>query len=171
MLFKRYLSSLNGALVITREIVMKLKRLLSTLVVCAISTLQAESLSDVEYLTELKTTHWPSIYQRSDVAALRELTHPDFVIIDANGNITTRSEELIFLESFQWPHSEFQYDIESIKLFENGTAIVAGTGRASGKNKRGDYCFVYTSSNVLIKTERRWQAIQSHVSGFKAECQ
>lgn len=149
---------------------MKLTYLLSALVVCTASSVQAEPVSDIEYLTELKTTHWPDIYKRADVASLEELTHPDFVIIDANGNLTTRAEELVFLESFQWPHSEFQYDIESIKLFENGTAIVGGKGRASGKNKSGEYCFVYTSSNVLIKTENRWQAIQSHVSGFKAEC-
>lgn len=150
---------------------MNVKLWLSALIVSTVLPLHAEPQSDIEYLTELETTIWPGIYQRADVAALEELTHPDFVIIDANGNLTTRSEELVFLESFHWPHSEFQYDIESIKLFDNNTAIVTGKGRAAGKNIRGEYCFVYTSSNVLIKTEARWRAIQSHVSGYKAECQ
>lgn len=147
------------------------KTLVTSLLYMVAATLYATPQSDIQYLTELKTTIWPGIYKNSDVAALASLTHPEFIIIDANGDFTSKSEELTFLESYKWPHDEFRYEIESLKLFENGTAIVAGKGTARGENDQGEYCFVYTSSNVLIKTDERWQAIQSHVSGFNLGCE
>ncbi len=126
--------------------------------------------SDIKYLTHLKQNVWPTIYKKSDVAGLDELTHPNFVIVDNQGNTTSKTEELSFLKTYTWPHDEFEYDIQRLNIFENKTAIVAGQGKASGKNEKGDYCFTYISTNVLIKIKGRWKAIQSHVSGYQPSC-
>lgn len=126
---------------------------------------------DLAYLTYLKQQLWPTIYKTSDVAGLDDLTHEDFVIVDANGVATSKPEELDFLKTYSWPHNEFAYDIQRINIFENNTAIIAGQGKASGKNEKGDYCFTYVSSNVLVKVSGKWKAIQSHVSGYKPQCE
>ncbi len=126
---------------------------------------------DLSYLTHLKKHVWPKIYKTSDVAGLDDLTHEDFVIVDPKGVTTTKSEELAFLKNYTWPHNEFEYVIQRIKIFENDTAIVAGRGRASGKGEKGNYCFTYVSTNVLVKVSGKWKAIQSHVSGYKPQCE
>jgi len=127
--------------------------------------------NDLAYLTQLKQQVWPTIYKTSDVAGLNDLTHEDFVIVDPKGVTTPKTEELAFLKTYRWPHKEFEYDIQRINIFENNTAIVAGQGRASGTNDKGDYCFTYVSTNVLIKISDQWIAIQSHVSGYKPQCE
>lgn len=143
-----------------------------------LSSLSADASSDsttyennVEYLTQLKQHIWPAIYKTSDVAGLDDLTHPDFVIVDPLGKTTLKAEELEFLKTYTWPHDEFEYRIQRLNIFENDTAIVAGQGRASGKNEKGDYCFTYVSTNVLIKMSGKWKAIQSHVSGYQGSCE
>jgi ketosteroid isomerase-like protein len=55
-----------------------------------------------------------------------------------------------------------------LEIFENGTAVVSGTGRMEGEDENGPYKITYQSSNVLIKRQGQWKAIASHVSGVKA---
>lgn len=84
-------------------------------------------------------------------------------------------EKLTTLKEVLWPkeknkpsYQSFRYEIKRLDIFENGTAIVAGTGHIEGEDENGHYKMIYQSSNVLIKRQGEWKAIASHVSGVKA---
>jgi ketosteroid isomerase-like protein len=77
------------------------------------------------------------------------------------------------LKETLWPKAYFEQDtaltfeIRRLDVFENGTAIAAGTGTIRGKDEYGPYVGQYQSTNVLIKRDGQWRAVASHVSGYK----
>ena len=58
-------------------------------------------------------------------------------------------------------------EIKRLEIFENGTAVVAGTGHIQGRDADGPYKVEYQSSNILIKRGGLWKAVASHVSGAR----
>ena len=115
--------------------------------------------SDIEQLRQLKLTLWPQAYRTQDAALLNEILHPQFQMIDANGQTTSKSDELEYVRTQIWQAVNFSYRIDRLQVFSGHTAIISGRGDTD--------TYTYHSSNVLIKTAGRWQAIASHVSGFK----
>jgi hypothetical protein len=53
---------------------------------------------------------------------------------------------------------------------EHDNAVIAGTGVVKGApGPDGPHDFTYESSNVMIKRDKRWQAVLSHVSGVEPQ--
>ena len=129
-----------------------------------------QHLADREVLTNIKTSIWPNAYKHADVKQLDKLLHSTFKLVDAKGNVANKSQELAFLADYKWPHENFTYTITSMEI-TGETAVVIGTGKASGKGAESAYCFTYTSSNVLIKQGANWRAVLSHVSGYEPKCE
>ncbi|MCP5049159.1 MAG: nuclear transport factor 2 family protein [bacterium] len=124
---------------------------------------------DRETLTHLKTVLWPKAYREQDTKLLDRILAKEFQMIDDSGVTTKKADELDYIKKNKPSHDSFKYTIKRLDIFENGTAVVSGTGLVKGKNKKGPYVLNYHSSNVLIKRDGRWQAISSHVSGVKME--
>ena len=114
---------------------------------------------DEEVLREFKTVLWPEAYRNQDVELLDRMLHDSFVVITDNGAVSTKQDELDFLKENDWDPGEFEYRIDRLDIYESNFAIISGRGFAE------DYS--YTSSNVLMKLDGRWQAIGSHVSGVE----
>lgn len=114
---------------------------------------------DKAQLKHLKLTLWPQAYRTQDAKLLGQILHPQFQMIDANGQTSTRQEELQYVANNPWTAVNFQYHIERLEVFDGRTAMVSGRGETDA--------YQYHSSNVLIKQDGRWQAIASHVSGFQ----
>ena len=112
---------------------------------------------DEAALRHLKTVLWPTAYRTQDHELLDRLLHKSFEMIDADGNRSTKQQELDFVRNNVWDPGEFEYRIERLQIYRGSFAIVDGTGIAS------DY--TYKSSNVLIKENGEWRAVASHVSG------
>jgi hypothetical protein len=91
----------------------------------------------------------------------------EFRMIDADGNWSTKREELEYVRKNRPGYDTFAFSIQRLELFENGTAVVAGTGTITGSDKAGKYVIRYESTNILIKRNSEWKAIASHVSGVK----
>lgn len=115
--------------------------------------------SDLEQLKHLKLTLWPQAYRAQDAALLDQILHPQFQLIDANGQSSNKLEELEYVKNHVWQAVNFSYQIDRLEVFDEHTAIISGRGETD--------TYQYHSSNVLIKSEGRWQAIASHVSGFQ----
>ena len=64
-------------------------------------------------------------------------------------------------------YDSLTFQIRRLEIFDNGTAVVAGTGTIRGKDKDGPYVGAYQSSNIFIKRDGVWRAVASHVSGYK----
>ena len=118
---------------------------------------------------EFKTVLWGKAYGEQDTILLNQLLHEDFQLIDDNGDTYSKEDELTYVGQYGPSYDEFEFSISRLELFDNGTAVVFGTGTMKGVNGAEAYITTYKSSNVLIKVGDQWQAINSHVSGVKEE--
>jgi hypothetical protein len=125
--------------------------------------------TDKARLRELKEVLWPKAYREQDPALLRQILADEFESIDAQGNVSTKAEELDYVAKNKPSYDSFRFVIRRLQIFENRTAVVSGTGYIETKAKEGKKASKteYQSSNVLIERDGRWQAISSHVSGIK----
>ena len=115
--------------------------------------------TDEETLRHFKTVLWPQAYRTQDVALLDRMLHESFQMIDDQGNRSTKQKELAWIAENKWNPGSFEYRIERLDIYDGRWAIIDGTGIAEK--------YSYKSSNVLIKEDGRWQAVASHVSGYK----
>ena len=150
---------------------MLVKLCISSVLLVSLTSHAMDNDDDQKFLRELKTSVWPSAYKNADAELLGSILHDNFKLVDANGETVNKAQELAFLKDYVWPHSKFVYHIDSINITAQNTAVVIGNGKASGQNDEGEYCFTYTSSNVLVKQDGQWQAILSHVSGYAPDCE
>lgn len=125
--------------------------------------------NDKTRLRELKEVLWPKAYREQDPALLAQILADEFESIDAQGNVSTKAEELDYVRKNKPSYDSFRFVIRRLQIFENRTAVVSGTGYIETKAKDGKKGSKteYQSSNVLIERDGRWQAISSHVSGVK----
>lgn len=122
---------------------------------------------DARALREIKEVLWPKAYREQDVALLDRILADEFRSIDAEGNWSSKAEELEYIRAHKPSHTSFKFEITRLDVFENGSAIVAGTGTVRGTDDKGAYVVRYQSTNVLIRRSGQWRAIASHVSGMK----
>ena len=120
----------------------------------------AQDRSVEQQLRQFKTVLWPRAYRNQDVELLDRQLHESFQLIDAEGNRSSKQDELEWVKNNRWDPGRFEYRIERLDIYDNGrTAIIAGTGEAEN--------YSYRSSNVLIMENGAWKAIASHVSGYR----
>lgn len=142
-------------------------------ILSASALIAAEPVRDQENdntrLRELKEVLWPKAYREQDPALLAQILADEFESIDAQGNVSTKAEELDYVRKNKPSYDSFRFVIRRLQIFENRTAVVSGTGYIETKAKDGKKGSKteYQSSNVLIERDGRWQAISSHVSGIK----
>lgn len=122
---------------------------------------------DEATLRELKEVLWPRAYAEQDVELLDRILADEFQLVDAEGNWSTKAEELAWIADNAPNYDGFEFQIRRLEIFENGTAIVAGQGVITGTSENGPYMATYQSTNVLIKRDGQWRAVASHVSGVK----
>ena len=124
---------------------------------------------DEGILRELKTELWSKAYGEQDTALLNQILHDDFQLIDDNGDTFSKQDELTYITNNAPSYDEFTFEINRLDVFENGTAVIIGTGTMKGVASGKAYITTYTSSNVFVKVDDNWKAINSHVSGVKEE--
>ena len=127
----------------------------------------ADKTTDDAALRELKEVLWPKAYFEQDTQLLDTILAREFQMVDGDGNWSTKADELAWLGKNKPAYDSLAFSIRRLDIFENGTAIAAGTGTIRGSDEKGPYVAEYQSTNVLIKRDGRWQAIASHVSGYK----
>ena len=124
---------------------------------------------DEAALREFKTVLWPKAYADQDTALLNRMLHEDFEMVDDNGDKYTKADELEYISKYGPTYDEFNFEITRLDIFDNGTAVISGTGTMKGVDGGEAYITTYKSSNVVIKVDGAWKAINSHVSGVKEE--
>ena len=139
---------------------------------CDNSTIDSNSIitkGDEEKLIHLKKVQWPQAYREQDTVLLNSLLAKEFQMIDAKGNWSNKAQEMDYITKNKPWYNKFNFEIKRLDLFENGTAVVAGTGYMEGTDEEGAFMITYQSSNILIKRAGQWKAISSHVSGINKE--
>jgi hypothetical protein len=129
----------------------------------------AERAADEALLREIKLTLWPRAYSTSDSKLLDRILADEFQSVDDEGNWSTKAEEMAWVAANKPGHDSFVFTIRRLDIFENGTAVLAGTGTIRGKDEKGAYVVEYQSSNIFIKRDGAWKAVASHVSGSRRQ--
>ncbi|MEP2771107.1 MAG: nuclear transport factor 2 family protein [Fulvivirga sp.] len=119
--------------------------------------------TDITQLTKIKKELWPKAYHEHDTALLNQILHDQFEMISNSGEWSTKKDEMDWVANNSSKPDSFFYEIKRLDLFENGTAVIAGTGYVFNDSTK----MQYQSSNVLIKENKTWKAILSHVSGIE----
>jgi hypothetical protein len=127
----------------------------------------AQTADDGATLRHLKEVLWPKAYFEQDAALLDRILADEFQLIGDDGTWSTKAQQLERVRKSKPSYDSLEFVIKRLEVFENGTAIVAGTGIARGKDGKGPYVMEYQSTNVLIKRGGVWKAVSSHVSGVK----
>ena len=130
-------------------------------------SLGAPTEDDRAALRNLKEVLWPKAYFEQDAALLDRILADEFQMIGDDGAWSTKAQQLERVRRSKPSYDSLKFVIKRLEIFENGTAIVAGTGIVRGKDARGPYVTEYQSTNVLIKRGGAWKAVSSHVSGVK----
>jgi hypothetical protein len=122
---------------------------------------------DERQLRTLKTVLWPRAYQEQDASLLEGILDDRFEKIDAEGQRTTKEQELDLLRRYKPSYTSLEFEVTRLDIFPNGTAVVSGVGRSRGTDGGKPKVTTYTSSSVFVKSQGRWRAIASHTSGVK----
>ncbi len=123
---------------------------------------------DEKALRRLKEVEWPKAYKEQDAALLDRILADEFQMVDADGNRSTKAQELDWVRNNKPGYDSLTFEVTRLDIFENGTAIVGGTGTIRDRDEKGRPSVTeYQSTNVLIKRNGTWKAVASHVSGVK----
>jgi hypothetical protein len=97
----------------------------------------AEQSADEAALRELKEVLWPRAYFEQDTELLGRILAPEFQMVDGDGNWTTRADELEWVSNNKPGYDSLTFELKRLDVFENGTAIAAGTGTIRGTDADG----------------------------------
>jgi hypothetical protein len=139
--------------------------LVVALAVC--SAVAAPSTEDETALRQIKEVDWPKAYREQDPELLDRILADEFQMIDADGAWASKAEELEYVRKHKPSYDSFRFVIKRLEIFENDSAVVAGTGFITDRRGADHVVTEYQSTNIFIKRDGRWQAIASHVSGVK----
>lgn len=134
-------------------------RYVTLLVLVLVCTSPAAGSDDEATLRHFKTVLWPQAYRTQDVELLDTLLHDSFQMLRASGERSTKQKEIDAIRAEPWNPGRFEYRIERLQIYDGRFAVIDGVGIAER--------YRYVSSNYLIKEDGRWQAIGSHVSGYR----
>lgn len=138
----------------------------------AMSSSKADSglaAEDEATLRTMKTTDLPKAYDEQDTMLLGQLLHEKYQLVDDQGGTYSKADEMIYVSKYPSSYESFDFQIQKLDLFDNGTATIFGVGTMKGKDVEdgSPYTTTFKSTDSFVKEDGRWQAIASHVSGVK----
>ena len=109
---------------------------------------------------------WNEAYPRLDCAALDRIIADDWVCIDGNGLVITKSELLNRVASSAGFLDSYKFDEIALRIFGE-VAII--TGRLSGQIQESDgiHDINQRYMRVYVKRNERWQAVATQVTKVK----
>lgn len=124
---------------------------------------------DDELLRDLKTVQLPKAYDEQDTTLLGKLLHSNYQLVDDQGGTYSKNDEMSYVSQYPSSYDSFDFQIQKLDLFNNGTATIFGIGTMRGTDVEdgSGYTTTFKSTDSFVKEAGRWQAISSHVSGVK----
>ncbi len=124
---------------------------------------------DVRALTRAKVETWRRFYQLQNAEGLRRFLADDFIVIDDEGNVSTKDAEVAWLARNAWKGPlDFRYVIDRISFLGPDAAIVVGHGSGTRIGEDSVSCIeTYRSSNVFRRIGGVWRPAMSHISGSR----
>jgi len=95
--------------------------------------------NDSATLVHFKKMDCPKAYREQDTVLLDRMLGEDFQVIDAYGNWHTKKNELDWIKKNTADNDSFWYEIKRMDIYENGPAIVNGTGHMTNDSVKTTY--------------------------------
>jgi hypothetical protein len=107
--------------------------------------------------------------RRTDASLLLVLTMVLVVgaTVLAYGGARSDEARLEWFSKNRMGHESFEYRIRRLEIFDNGTAMVAGTRTFTDRDEDGPHTVVHRSSNEPIKSDSSRRAVASRMSGVE----
>lgn len=146
---------------------------ITLLVACSQTQSQAQNqpakitAQDEEVVRNMKIELLAKAYEDQDTTLLSQILHEKYQLVDDGGEVYSKRDEIQYVSQYGPSYDTFVFEISKLELFDNGTALVFGTGTITGSDIQGNYSQSYKSSDVLVKEGGTWKFITSHVSGVK----
>jgi len=139
------------------------------LVACNPPAVAQSNVSDQDYqtLTDLKIVSFAKAYEEQDTVLLDRILHEKYQLVDDGGAVYSKASEMEYVSKYGPSYDSFEYTIQKLEIFENGTAMIFGIGAIAGSDTQGAYTQTYKSTDVFVKEQGKWKAITTHVSGVK----
>jgi hypothetical protein len=120
---------------------------------------------DYQVVTNLKTNLLVKAYEEQDTTLLNKILHEKYQLVDDGGEVYSKSSEMDYVSKYGPSYDSFSFDIITLEIFSNGTAMIFGKGTIKGTNIQGNYNQSYKRTDILVKEGTNWKFITSHVSG------
>lgn len=142
---------------------------LAVLVACNPPAKAQSNTTDQDYktLTDLKIVSFAKAYEEQDTVLLDQILHDKYQLVDDGGETYSKESEMEYVSKYGASYDTFNFTIQKLEVFENGTAMIFGVGSMTGSDIEGSYSQTYKSTDVFVKEKGKWKAITTHVSGVK----
>ncbi len=134
----------------------------------SISLSLADSEEIIDELKALTNKLWIDGYSRKDSSLVSELYHPKFQLVDDEGSVFSKGEELAYVAQYGDQYKNFTFTVDKVNIFASGAAEVSANCKFSGTDVGGQvFVTEYYQSLTYSKFPEGWKIIYSQVSGVK----
>ena len=108
---------------------------------------------------------WSHALATNDVPAMNEFAAEDWMIIGAEGTVTTKATFLAVVKSGDLVHDQMTLDIETVRIYGE-TAIATGIARSGGTWKGHRFATHERSTDVFVKIGGRWLCVFTQLTAL-----
>ena len=145
-----------------------MKRLIALTTLCALTFALAlasayaksKGVTEAEGAVKKFERQWADAYVKGDAAAFERLEANDFILIDSNGKITTKADEVREVKSGALKMIECKLDDLKVRVYGK-TAVVTGIATVKGSSSGQDISGRYRFTDVLVRKKSRWKAVST----------
>ena len=113
--------------------------------------------------------HWSDAYKNGDIAVLKSIEAEDFKLVDPDGKVVTKAQDIKELGDKTFKIESFSFDELKVRMLGEHFAYVTGLQTLTGAYKGEDISGQYRFLDVFEKKGNKWQAIASQVTKIKKE--
>jgi ketosteroid isomerase-like protein len=121
--------------------------------------------------SELKALEqqWSNAYKNGDTAVLKSIEAEDFKLVDPDGKVVTKAQDIKELGDKTFKIESFSFDELNVRMLGENSAYVTGLQTLKGAYKGEDISGQYRFLDIFEKKGNKWHAIQSQVTRIKKE--
>jgi ketosteroid isomerase-like protein len=120
---------------------------------------------------ELKTIEqqWLDAYMKSDAAAIKAIEADDYVIVESDGAVTTRAEDVKSVTDKKFVMKTATMSDFKCRMMGDNAACVTTMLKMSGSDEGKEFSGDYRAIDCFEKKGGKWQATYSQLTKVKKE--
>jgi ketosteroid isomerase-like protein len=128
-------------------------------------TVEAKSACESEVLRV--EAAWSRALETNDVPGIGEHAAEDWVIVGAQGSITTRAQFLAVVTSGDLVHDQMTFDPDIVRIYGD-TAVLSCIVRSGGTWKGQRFLTHERSTDVFVRQGGRWRCVFTQLTALPA---